>query len=190
MRKLILSSALLAALPFAAMAQQPYPYSERSYTYVEGGYQNLQTDGPDADGAYVKGSYEFNNSGVYAHGQYSYMSSDGPDLYPRPYSVGIGYYHPVARDVDLLGEASYQRFQTNRGSVDGYKASLGMRTSFTDRTEGLLKVNHYDGGDFPRSYTTGTVGVQYKLTPMWALNGEAELNNDFQSYQVGVRANF
>lgn len=186
MRKLILSSALLAILPFAAMAQS----SDRTYTYVEGGYQNVQSKGPDADGAYVKGSYEFGQSGVYAHGQYSYLDNDGPNFYPRSSSVGLGYYYTLNPDVDLLGEAAYERLDTNLGHDNGYRVSAGVRNTFNSRFEGLAKVNYRDGGDYYRSYTSATLGLQYKLNETWALNGEAELHGDFQSYQVGVRANF
>ena len=49
MKRSLLALTLLAALPFAASAQDAK--SGLSYNYVQGGYVGTNTDGGDADGA-------------------------------------------------------------------------------------------------------------------------------------------
>ena len=90
MKKTLMTAVLLAALPAAAMAQS----LPRDYTFVEGGYQYVDPKGGGhADGAYLKGSYEF-DSGLYAFGSASRVSTGGFDL--DTYDAGLGYRHAVS----------------------------------------------------------------------------------------------
>ena len=53
----------------------------------------------------------------------------------------------------------------------------------------MAKVNFYDGGDYA-SDTTGTLGVQYRVSQDWGVTGEVEFGDDAETYQIGLRRNF
>lgn len=191
MRKNVLFS-LLAGLALAApmVASASDHDADLSYTYVEGGY--LHVEGPfgvDADGAYLRGSYEFGQSGFYLQGAYSDASTDIFDIDPKTSEIGLGYHYSFTKNIDGLVEVAYQNTDTDFGDADGYRASVGMRAKMGEKWEGLAKVNHYDGGDFV-SNTSGTLGVQYRVTPTWGVVGEVEFDGDAETYLVGVRATF
>lgn len=208
MKTTLLALALIAA-PFAASA------APLSYTYVEGGYDKLHVDYDDsvssnADGAYLKGSYDI-GSGFNAIASYQRVEDSGFALggtYHYDDSVtqseiGFGYHSPIGQSTDFIAELAWTRFKA-AASVDGFggdsesaiggRGAIGVRSAFNDRVEGLLKVNYYDGNDFDGS-VTGTVGVQVKLNPTWGITAEVEHGDLFDDlattrYQVGVRASF
>lgn len=181
-----LSLALAAAFAVPSVASA----SDLSYTHVELGYQHIDTDANvDADGTYVRGSYEIQDSGVYVHGSYAHLSNDVIDIKPRHSSLGLGYHHPLTSRMDGLVEASYQHTDTRIEDISGWRFSAGVRGLLADQWEALAKVNHYDGVDYAGD-TTGTVGLQYRFTPRWGLAAEVEFDGDHEIYQVGLRASF
>lgn len=183
MKLKLLSLALIAGLaaPLAASA------ADVSYTYVEGGYSNI--DG-DADGAYVRGSVNFGDSGFYGLGSYSYLETDVGNISLRPAELGVGYHYGLSQGVDLIGEAAYVRVDTDFGDIDGYRGSVGVRGNLASKVEGLAKVNYTDGDDFDGDFS-GTLGAQYKFNNTWGLTGEVEFGRDSTTaYLVGVRASF
>lgn len=182
----ILSLALAAAFALPSIASA----SELSYTHVELGYQHVDTDlNVDADGAYIRGSYEIQDSGMYVLGSYAHLSNDVVDIKPRQSSLGLGYHHSFTNRLDGLAEASYQHTDTRIGNVNGWRFSAGVRGLVTDQWEALAKVNYYDGVDYAGD-TTGTVGIQYRITPRWGVATEIEFDGDHEIYQVGLRATF
>jgi hypothetical protein len=173
----LIALALAAVLPLSANA------AERSYTFVEGTYNNA--DG-DADGLGVRGSIEFADSGFYALGDYRSYSDSGFDL--DTWELGLGYALNLSDNVDLIAEAAHTDFDV----VDGYRLSAGVRGNFTENLEYLGKVNYRnldvrgDSDDF-----TYTAGLQYKFSPTWGLTGEVEFDGDNgEVYTVGLRASF
>ena len=183
MKFALIALSLAALLPLSASAQQ----RNLSYTYGEAGYVNA--DG-DADGAYVKGSYDFGQSGVYGFGQYGRLEVDNSNFKLKPFELGAGYHYSLSGNTDLLGEAAYARVDTDVGDAEGYRASIGVRSALSPRFDGLAKVNYRDGRDF-NGNTTVTLGTEYHITPTWGVVGEAELgDHDARLYNVGVRASF
>lgn len=177
--KKLLALALLAACATPAFAV------DTSYTYAEGGYVN---DNRDADGAYVRGSYGFDN-GLYVHGSYSYLKADDFNFSYRPAELGLGYHHGVSDRVDVLAEAAAVRIDTDFGDANGYRASVGVRGDLSPKFEGIAKVNYTDGDDF-RGDTTGTLGLHYKFGKTWGAVGEVSFGNGAEAAQVGLRARF
>lgn len=177
--KKLLAVALLAACATPAFA------ADKSYTYVEGGYIN---DNRDADGAYVRGSYGFDN-GLYVHGQYAHLEADDFDFDYQPAELGLGWHHGLNDRVDFLAEAAAVRVDTDFGDANGYRASVGLRGDISPSWEGLAKVNYTDGDDF-RGDTTGTVGVHYKFGRTWGAVAEVSFGNGAEAAQVGLRARF
>lgn len=180
----LLVAGLMALAPFAASAAD----SDISYRYVEGGYQHV--DGVvDAKGAYVRGAYEFGTSGVYALGSYSDLSNDGFDINARPAEIGVGYHYNFTPRLHGIAEVAYQHTHTRFVDVEGYRGSLGVRGQMGKSFEGVAKLNYYNGADYA-SDTSGTLGIQYKLSKTWGVTGEVEFDGDTETYLVGVRASF
>lgn len=175
MKKTLIAIVLAAALPLSAQA------AERSYTYVEGTYNNLDSD---IDGFGVRGSVEFADSGFYALGQYQNFSEGAGDA--DFWELGLGYALGLSDQVDLIAEAAH----TDLDIVDGYRVSAGVRGSFTDNLEGLLKANYRDVDAFGDDFTY-TAGLQYRFSPTWGVTGEVEFDGeDGEIYTVGLRASF
>ena len=181
MKRSLLALALVAALPFAAHADD-----KLSNTWIEGDYVNL--DG-DNDGFGVRGSFEFAGSGFYGLGGWRSVDIEGSDIAIDNWELGVGYEHDLSENLDLLSEVAYNQVDVEGFDEDGYRASVGLRGSFSPKFEGLVKANWYDSdgtdGDF-----TGTLGAQYKFTPMWGVVGEAEFGDGGETYTLGLRASF
>ena len=185
MKRSLLALALVAIVPFAAQADD-----KLSYTYVEGDYLNSQGDNNiDADGFGLRGSYEFGQSGFYVFGGYSQIEVDDTNIDVDTTDLGLGYAHGIGENADLIAEIAHSRADLDFAKIDGFRTSVGVRGSFTDKFEGLIKANYYDGSDFSGDFS-GTVGAQYKLTQTWGITGEAEFGDDGETYLVGVRASF
>ena len=182
MKKTLLSALLLAAaLPLAASA------TEKSYNFVEAGYLNVDHD---ADGAYVRGNYDFGKSGVYLTGAYSGVEVNGTNFDVRYGELGLGYRYTLNDRFDLLGEATRARVETDFGDADGYRATVGTRFDITDTFEGQANFNHYNGADFAAENTATVTGL-YKFGSRWGVNGTVEFNGSGNEiYSVGFSAAF
>jgi hypothetical protein len=174
MKKTLIALALVAMLPLSANA------AERSYTYVEGTYNNIDSD---IDGFGVRGSVEFADTGFYALGDYRNYSERGADV--DTWELGLGYALGLSDNLDLIAEAAHADYEV----VDGYRVSTGLRGNFSENFEGLAKVNYrnIEGGD---GDFTGTLGMQYKFSPTWGVTGEVEFDDSAEIYTVGLRASF
>jgi Ax21 family sulfation-dependent quorum factor len=183
MKRSLIALALLAALPFAAQADD-----KLSYTYVEADYVNIDSD---ADGVGVRGSFEFGQSNFYGFGGYSQVRIDNTSIDVNFGEVGVGYAHGLTDNADLISEVAYQNVDVDgfSGSLDGYRVSVGVRGSFSPKFEGLIKANYVDGDNVDSDFT-GTLGAQYKFTQTWGMTGEVEFADGGQTYLVGVRASF
>lgn len=182
MKRSLIALALAALLPLSAQADD-----KLSYSYVEGNYVNV--DG-DADGFGVRGSVAFGESNFYGFGSYSMVEVDDVNVDIDFTDIGLGYAHSLSDNADLISEIAYVNADVDGfGSADGYRASVGLRGSFSDNFEGLVKANFVDGSDVDGDFS-GTLGAQYKFTQTWGVTGEVEFGNGGESYLVGVRASF
>ena len=182
MKRSLIALALASLLPLSAQADD-----KLSYTYVEGGYVNLDSD---ADGFGVRGSFEFGQSNFYGFGSYAQVEVDNTNIDVDNTEIGFGYAHDLSANADLISEIAWNDIDVDGfGSEDGYRASVGLRGSFTENFEGLIKANYNDGdnadGDF-----TGTIGAQYKFSQTWGMVGEATFGDNGETYLVGLRASF
>ncbi len=182
MKRSLIALSLAALLPLSAQADD-----KLSYTWVEADYINV--DG-DADGFGVRGSLEFGESNFYGFGGYNVVEIDDTNVDVDSFDIGLGYAHALSDNADLVAEFSYLNADVDGlGDVDGYRASVGVRGSFSDNFEGLLKANYVDGDDFDGDFTA-TVGAQYKFTQTWGMVGEIEVGDGGETYLVGLRASF
>lgn len=185
MKRSLIALTLAALLPLSAQADD-----KLSYTYVEGNYLNAQGDGGvDADGFGVRGSYEFGESGFYGFGGYSQTDIDNTRIDVDTTDIGLGYAHGISDNADLVAEIAHKRSDLGIAKIDGFRTSVGLRGSFSENFEGLIKANYYDGSDFNGDFS-GTVGAQYKFSPTWGVTGEAEFGDNGETYLVGLRASF
>ncbi len=180
MKRAFFALALAAALPMSAQA------AERSYSYVELDYVNV--DG-DADGYGLRGSVNFGESNFYGLAGYTSVEVDNTNVDIDGYEIGVGYHHELTDNADLIAEVAYQNVEVFGFDADGYRVSGGFRGNLSDSFEGLFKLNYLDGdgsdGDF-----TGTLGAQYKFNETWGVTGEVEFAEGGESYLLGVRASF
>lgn len=183
MKKTLLALAALAAFPMSAFAGQ----SDLNYTYVEGGYANLDAQ---AHGAYVRGSAELGQSNFYLFGEAAHVEVRHSDLDATLGEVGVGYRHALRPSTDLLGEVAYDRVHTDFGHFDGYRASAGVRHAFSNSWNGLAKLNYRDAEDADGDFSV-SVGAEYKLSPKWSVVGEVEAGqHNYEQYRLGARYNF
>jgi len=182
MKRSLIALALATLIPLSAQADD-----KLSYTYVEGGYVNV--DG-DADGYGVRGSFEFGDSNFYGFGAYSSVEIDNTSIDVDSTQIGVGYAHGLTNNADLISELSWVNTDVDGfGDADGYRASVGIRGSFSDNFEGLVKANWTDGSDIDGDFS-GTIGAQYKFTKIWGVTGEIEFADGGETYMVGLRASF
>lgn len=183
MKTLLLASALVLSLSVATAAQA----SDKSYRFVEGGYVNVDGDG---DGAYLRGNYEFGQSGVYLTGTATRVNVDNTSFDVNGYEAGLGYQYALSDRFDLYGEATAARLDVSGlGHADGYRAAVGTRFDVTQNFEGEFKVNHYNGRDFAAD-NSATLSGQYKFGRTWGVTSGVEFNGDGETYNLGVRASF
>jgi Ax21 family sulfation-dependent quorum factor len=182
MKRSLIALALVALLPLSAQADD-----KLSYTFIEGNYVNV--DG-DADGFGVRGSVEFGESNFYGFGSYSMVEVDDVNVDIDLTDIGLGYAFSLSDNADLISEIAYVNVDVDGlGNADGYRASVGVRGSFSDNFEGLVKANYIDGSDVDGDFS-GTVGAQYKFTQTWGMTGEVEFADGGETYLVGLRASF
>lgn len=167
-----------------------------SNTWIEADYLNI--DG-DADGHGLRGSFAFGDSGLYGLGGYSRVGLDDSPAKLDAWELGLGYAHAISSRTLLFGEAAYLEdelagFVTTDGSgivgVEGYRASIGLRSTLGKRVEGLLKANYVDGDDYLDGGFTGTLGALVKLNQTWGISGDVTFGDDVQTYRLGLRASF
>ena len=155
-----LTSVVLAGAVFNAQA------TDFNYNYVEGAYENYDTENTDADVGKLSGSYaitpNLNIIGDYATGDID-NPSGGTDLDFEKSSIGIEYHTPIAPTTDLTTNIKYinQDIGSADGSVDnnGYGVGVGVRHQLTDKVEANANIDY---SDFDNSDDTSLkVGARY-----------------------------
>ncbi len=211
MKKQLILALALAAAPLAASADG------HSYTYVEGGYAQLnqdlpqvedfRTDDAKAAGFFIGGSAAvgetFHVFGSYRKGDddigvsspiFGDLGDAGIDM--NQAIVGVGYHHSLSQRTDLLTEVSYLATEIdvkNDGfpALDGddFRVAVGVRHLIANNVDIWAKGNYTDGDVYDGTFSA-TLGLQYHLTPVWGIVGEAELGDEFSQVTVGMRASF
>lgn len=207
MKKTLALALALAVAPFAAAADG------LSYTYAEGGYNTVHLDdndlgSGDADGAFLRGSYNVAPS-INLFGGMARVSDSERIAGVRAKStitqseLGVGYHQSMSDRVDFIAELAWVRFDAKAtvggttladGLAHGGRGAVGIRGQFSDNFEGLAKVNYYDGHDLADGEFTGTIGAQYRFNPTWGISGEIEHGDLYGTsttrYMLGLRASF
>lgn len=209
MKTQLMLALALAAAPFATLA------GGHSYTYIEGGYAQLNQELPDvegfevddieAGGFYIGGSAALGEM-MYIFGNYrdgdddvgvslpgvGEIGSTGIDM--NQYAIGLGYHQDLSSRTDLVAELSLIGTEIEvdgEGSQDGDDArvAVGVRHMIADSVDVWAKGNYTDGDVYDGEFSA-TVGLQYRMTPVWGIVGEAELGSEFSQVTAGIRASF
>jgi len=212
MRKILLAAALLAAAPLSAFAAERV-----SYSYVEAGWTQLDTNDdyfgdPKVDGGYIRGSFDIGPQ-VNVFGAWSYVSKKYNGSYAgydaslklelnQP-ELGIGYHMPMSDRVDFTADIAWVRQNVEaKLSVDGFdsatdkdhtnagRATVGVRGKPSVRTEAWAKAGYLDGGSDFKGTWVGNLGGQVNFTQTWGLVAEVQAYRDVTQVSVGVRASF
>lgn len=208
MRKILIVAALLAAAPFSALADG------LSYTYVEGGWTQFQTDDdllddPKLDGGYVRGSFALAEQ-VHVFGAWNYASKSYNYDYGRyklelnQPELGIGYHMPFSDRVDYTADIAWVRQQAeitvdsdiynvrlrDKDHTNLVRATMGLRGKPSAMTEAWIKAGYMDGGNNFEGTWVGTLGGQINFTRTWGLVGEISGYRDVTQFSAGVRASF
>ncbi len=211
MRKILIVAALLAAAPFSASADA------LSYTYVEGGWTQLQLDNgggskPRLDGGYIRGSVAIAEQ-VHVFGGYTAVTKTYNHNYydiavrikqkVQSPELGIGYHMPWTDRVDFTADAAWVRLDEEfKMSFDGRqvyrlkdhtnvgRVTMGIRGKPSRMTEAWAKAGYMDGGNNFKGTWVGTLGGQINFTKTWGLVGEISGYRDVTQYSAGIRASF
>lgn len=175
-----------------AVAAQPGAGDLR-YTYVEGGYLNVDVESfnEDGDGLFLGGSVLVADP-IYLVANYDYADFDrGIDA--RTLDLGVGVRLPAAPNVDVVLEGGYvdAEVETNFGDFDddGYFAAGGARWMVNSQVElngGLRYVDLDESGDDLAVQVGGLVSV----LPNLAVLADIEFADDADSISIGFRYYF
>lgn len=187
MKKTLTALALLTALPFAASAADGV-----SYNYVDAGYVKTESDGGNADGWGLKGSFAVAPN-FHVFGDYNRQEIDHTNIDVDQWRVGVGYNKEVGQNIDLLTRIAYNKFDAGHGADwDGYSAEAGIRGKVNPVLEGYVLAGYEDytkkHGVNPDGEFYGRVGVLGKFNANWGVTGEVKLGKGgTREWYVGPR---
>ena len=125
MKRSMIALALVAALPFAAAAQDAG--SGLSYNYVQGGYVGSNTDAGDTDGWGLGGSVAVHPN-VHIFGNYAKHDIDGVSANFDQWRLGVGYTKSISPKADFVANIAFDKYDAGGNlDFDGYSAEAGVR---------------------------------------------------------------
>lgn len=179
----LIALTLAAALPLSAMAADGV-----SYTYVEGGYSKLNTDGGDADGWALKGSSAIAPN-FHVFGSYGQQEIDNTNIKLKGGNVGVGYNRPISQTTDFVSKVAYEGTKAGNYNQDGYSLEAGLNSRLSPRFSGQVAVG-YEDGDNVDGEVYGKLGGQVHMTRNWSLSGDVKFADGAQQYFIGPRYTF
>lgn len=178
--------------------------SERSDTRLKGGYLSGSVELGSAP-LYAFGSYAQAKDGVgvrdwaYYNGKLS-DSRYTDHITAKEFSTGLGYYYRFNPNMNLITELSYvhqrasyrwEQGSTHHSDYNGGRVSVGYDAMLAPKLEGWVKASYTNmRNDYARGAFSGTVGMQYKITPMWGITAQGEFADKVNTYKMGVRMSF
>ena len=137
---IVLISACLVLLAPPALAAKGF-----NYTYMEGGYRNLDADSIEGDG--FEAGFSFGATDyIHIIGRYSRLFVDdiegasSTDLDVDEFKIGFGGHYSIMEKVDLVGEVSYVDDQITgkaRLNNDGINVNgTGPKVNINEKDEG------------------------------------------------------
>ncbi|HYQ72342.1 MAG TPA: outer membrane beta-barrel protein [Gammaproteobacteria bacterium] len=178
-----------------------------NYTYMEGGYRNVDSDPADGEGVRVALSYGATDY-IHVVAEYTRLWIDDIDdassvnIDLDEFQVGFGGHFSITDKVDLVGTVSYVDDQyTGKARPDGlsYKARIndkeeGYEAKVYGRIQALKKLEmtpHVIHRDVTDSETGFGLGMVYGLNRKFAIRFEGTHYSDESTTDLflGVRFN-
>lgn len=172
---LLASLSALTAMPAAAALP---------WTYVEGGYSELDTGGFEPDGLALEGRYQLDPR-LYLVGDVKHYDEDNVDI--DMLSLGGGYRFALTGQTDGYVGANFERIDTRFGDDSGYSLNAGVRSMVVSNLELNGEIGYYDVDD---GDVTLKIAANYYFAPRWALGVSHEDLDNADVTQVTVRYAF
>lgn len=187
--KPVIGAALVLALAPAWAA------AEFNYTNVDLRYVDIELDNGlvdvDGTGYEIAGAYALNDQffvlGAYESQDFDF-GVDGEQI-----EAGFGYNHPFSANLDFVATGSLLRYEVSAAgqSVDDDAIAVGggvrARPAEPFEVEAALKYVNYDEAG---SDTAIEVLGRWYFMPNMALSVGMDLNDDFDTFRLGLRAEF
>jgi Outer membrane protein beta-barrel domain len=173
-----------------------------SYSYVEAGYAQTETEEGnvdlDGDGYRITGSLAIAPT-YHILAEYATASLEienlNVDADVDTISIGFGYNRPVSQSIDAIGRILYVDSDVSVDSpffdISGDDSGLGLqfhlRGQPMERVEFEGGIDYVDIGD---EDTTLLLEGRYLLTDALALGAGVRIGEDTTSYGVSLRFNF
>ena len=188
----------ITALGFAGPALAQSGPGSISYSYVEVGYISTEIDdfNVDGDGFGLKGSWGFTDM-FHAFAQYSDLSFDS-NIDSSAFEIGAGLNWELSPTIDLIGTVSYLTvevdasvpgFRSVSADDDGLGVGMGVRALVTNQLEVSGKLNYVEFDDAGDDTTFG-VAARYYFTPMFAIGGDINFDDDGTTWIIAGRFDF
>jgi hypothetical protein len=183
MKKLILTSAILASVAVPAFAKSPMDYSYAGVQLVK---QNLDDADCNQDGLNLYGSLEI-NADLFAVGSITDVSGN-KGCGSETLSVGVGYQTLFGADGSVYGVVSYENTDVDHAESDsGLVGAVGIRGFVARALEAKIELAHHTAFD---GNTMVNGGVVWWFNQQFAVTGDVSLGSDQSSIAGGIRMNF
>lgn len=187
-----ISAAILAGVAFSGLATSVNA-ADFSYNYLEGAYESIDLDGPDADVFRLSGSYELtpelNVIGEYATGDVD-NPAGGADLDFEETAIGLGYHIGIAPLTDVTANVKLVNQDIDLAGDDtGYSVGVGVRHWLMDKIEVDANIDYIDVDD--NDDTRLKVGARYYINE--AISGGVDYSTsseDVDAVSGNIRWNF
>jgi Ax21 family sulfation-dependent quorum factor len=184
MKRSLIALALVAALPFAASAQDA---ARPNYNFVQGSYVSTNTDAGNADGWGLGGSVAVHPN-VHLFADYSNQKIDHTSVDFDQWRAGVGYNRAIGASTDFVGNVASEKFDAGAGiKVDGYSAEAGVRSVIAPKFEGYAMLGYEDGDNYDGD-VYGRLGAQVKFNQNWGIGADVKVANGGDTqWTVGPR---
>jgi hypothetical protein len=185
------------SLPTLSLAQESAKPTKPqfNYTYVEIGYDKHDfdvegaPDNIDGDGLTLSGAFALKDN-WHVYGSYGNADLDfGIDL--DTWVLGLGYSHPIKKDVDLYGRVLYLDTKADLGSTSSHDDGLGIQFRIRGRVNDKIEV---EGGiqyiDVAHSDTSLQASVRYYFKPKFSAGVGLTFGGDADGLGINARYNF
>lgn len=192
MHKSIAAGAVAALLAGPALADG-FSYNNLELGFIGTEIEDFDTAGDiEGDGLSIGGSVEF-GAGIHGFGSVSGVEYEDI-LDVGTLSLGLGFNHALAPQLDLFSGISYERLKFELDGFDdlveeGFGLTAGLRGRIGERIElkaGLKYADYGDGLDD----TTILAGGRYYFTRNFAAGLDYTENDDGDTWILALRYDF
>ena len=187
-KKQILGLGLMAAIASVQANAKDF-----SYTYVEGGFADVDIDNNDADYIYGGGSLALDRN-IFIRGSLGNLDVDRVSEFDTV-SIGVGHPMKMSERSDLVLAMDYSFAEADRGNadIDTLTGSAVTRTWLTNNVEGnLMGGLAYQDADYGGSDTGAVVGagIRVYVVPQFSVGANISRSfiGDLDTDEIGLNA--